>query len=142
MSLQKKEATVNSSWFKTICLFIPGFVISFLIYVYFPTLFRSGILFPFEFNFLLWFLVLLAHKDQIAYKHQRKIAAFIGLNFNLIVFLMHAMVGISDINEDNPEPLWIIKRELVWIPMFGYILFMAFYASIYLHLRHRESIKN
>lgn len=133
---------MNSSWFKTICLFIPGFVISFLIYVYFPTLFRSGILFPFEFNFLLWFLVLLAHKDQIAYKHQRKIAAFIGLNFNLIVFLMHAMVGISDMNEDNPEPLWIIKRELVWIPMFGYILFMVFYAAIYLYLRHRESIKN
>ena len=142
MSLQKKEATVNSSWFKTICLFIPGFVISFLIYVYFPTLFRSGILFPFEFNFLLWFLVLLAHKDQIAYKHQRKIAAFIGLNFNLIVFLMHAMVGISDMNEDNPEPLWTIKRELVWLPMSGYILFMVFYAAIYLYLRHRESIKN
>lgn len=133
---------MNSSWFKTICLFIPGFVISFLIYVYFPTLFRSGILFPFEFNFLLWFLVLLAHKDQIAYKHQRKIAAFIGLNFNLIVFLMHAMVGISDMNEDNPEPLWTIKRELVWLPMSGYILFMVFYAAIYLYLRHRESIKN
>ena len=53
---------------------------------------------------------------------------------------------ISDMNEENPriifEPLWMIKRELVWIPMFGYILFMAFYASIYLHLRHRESIKN
>ena len=127
---------MNSSWFKIICLFIPGFVISFLIYVYFPTLFRSGILFPFEFNFLIWFVLLLAHK------HQRKIAAFIGLNFNLIVFLMHAMVGISDMNEDNPEPLWIIKRELVWIPIFGYIMFMAFYASIYLHLRHRESIKN
>ena len=99
-------------------------------------------MFPFELNFLIWFLLLLAHKDQIAYKHQRKIAAFIGLNFNLIVFLMHAMVGISDMNEDNPEPLWIIKRELVWIPIFGYIMFMAFYASIYLHLRHRESIKN
>jgi len=53
-------------------------------------------LFPFELNFLIWFLLLLAHKDQIAYKHQRKIAAFIGLNFNLIVFLLHAMVGISD----------------------------------------------
>ena len=77
---------------------------------------------------------------------QRKIAAFICLNLNLFVFLMHAMVGISDMNEDNPqiifEPMWTIKRELVWIPMFGYILFMAFYASIYLHLRHRESIKN
>ena len=137
---------MNSSWFKTICLFILGFVISFLIYVYFPTLFWSGILFPFELNFLIWFLLLLAHKDQIAYKHQRKIAAFIGLNFNLIVFLLHAMVGISDMNEENPriifEPLWMIKRELVWIPIFGYILFMAFYASIYLHLRHRESIKN
>ena len=131
---------MNSSWFKIICLFIPGLVVSFLIYVYFPTLYRSGILFPFEFNFLLRFLVLLAHKDQ------RKIAAFIGLNFNLIVFLLHAMVGISDMNEDNPqiifEPLWMIKRELVWIPIFGYIMFMAFYASIYLHLRHRESIKN
>ena len=131
---------MNSSWFKIICLFIPGLVVSFLIYVYFPTLYRSGILFPFEFNFLLRFLVLLAHKDQ------RKIAAFIGLNFNLIVFLLHAMVGISDMNEDNPqiifEPMWTIKRELVWIQMFGYILFMAFYASIYLHLRHRESIKN
>lgn len=105
---------MNSSWFKTICLFIPGLVISFLIYVYFPTLFRSGILFPFEFNFLLWFLVLLAHKDRIAYKHQRKIATFIGLNFNLIVFLLHAMVGTCDMSEDNPkiifESLWMIKR--------------------------------
>ena len=131
---------MNSSWFKTICLFIPGLVISFLIYVYFPSLYRSGILFPFECNFLLWPILFLVHK------HQRKIAAFIGLNFNLIVFLLHAMVGISDMNEDNPqiifEPLWMIKRELVWIPIFGYILFMAFYASIYLHLRHRESIKN
>ena len=131
---------MNSSWFKTICLFIPGLVISFLIYVFFPTLYRSGILFPFEYNFLLWPILLLVHK------HQRKIAAFICLNLNLFVFLMHAMVGISDMNEDNPqiifEPLWMIKRELVWIPMFGYILFMAFYASIYLHLQHRESIKN
>ena len=131
---------MNSSWFKTVCLFIPGLGISFLIYVYFPTLFRSGILFPFEYNFLLWPILLLVHK------HQRKIAAFICLNLNLFVFLMHAMVGISDMNEDNPqiifEPLWMIKRELVWIPMFGYILFMAFYASIYLHLQHRESIKN
>ena len=131
---------MNSSWFKTICLFIPGLVISFLIYVYFPSLYRSGILFPFECNFLLWPILFLVHK------HQRKIAAFICLNFNLIVFLLHAMVGISDMNEENPqiifEPLWMIKRELVWIPMFGYILFMAFYASIYLHLRHRESIKN
>ena len=131
---------MNSSWFKTICLFIPGLVISFLIYVFFPTLYRSGILFPFECNFLLWPILLLVHK------HQRKIAAFICLNLNLFVFLMHAMVGISDMNEDNPqiifEPLWMIKRELVWIPMFGYILFMAFYASIYLHLQHRESIKN
>ena len=137
---------MNSSWFKTICLFIPGCGISFLIYVYFPTLSRSGILFPFEFNFLLWFLLLLAHKDKIAYKHQRKIAAFIGLNFNLIVFLMHARVGICDMDEDNPqiifEPLWTIKRELVWLPMSGYILFMVFYAAIYLYLRHRESIKN
>ena len=134
------ESVLNSSWFKTVCLFIPGLGISFLIYVYFPTLFRSGILFPFEYNFLLWPILLLVHK------HQRKIAAFICLNLNLFVFLMHAMVGISDMNEDNPqiifEPLWMIKRELVWIPMFGYILFMAFYASIYLHLRHRESIKN
>lgn len=131
---------MSLSWFKTVCLFIPGLGISFLIYVYFPTLFRSGILFPFEYNFLLWPILLLVHK------HQRKIAAFICLNLNLFVFLMHAMVGISDMNEDNPqiifEPLWMIKRELVWIPMFGYILFMAFYASIYLHLRHRESIKN
>ena len=115
---------MNSSWFKTICLFIPGLVISFLIYVYFPSLYRSGILFPFECNFLLWPILFLVHK------HQRKIAAFICLNFNLIVFLLHAMVGISDMNEDNPqiifEPMWMIKRELVWIPMFGYILFMAF----------------
>ena len=141
---------MNSSWFKTICLFIPGFGISFLIYVYFPTLFRSGILFPFEFNFLLWFLLLLAHKDQIAYKHQRKIAAFIGLNFNLFVFLTHAIEGIIIETggewENYPqiifEPLWTIKRELVWLPMSGYILFMVFYAAIYLYLRHRESIKN
>lgn len=133
---------MNSSWFKTICLFIPGFGISFLIYVYFPTLFRSGILFPFEFNFLLWFLLLLAHKDQIAYKHQRKIAAFIGLNFNLIVFLMHAMVGVCDMNEDNPqiifEPLWMIKRELVWISIFGYVFFIVLYAALYLYLRQND----
>ena len=133
---------MNSSWFKTICLFIPGFGISFLIYVYFPTLFRSGILFPFESNFLLWFLLLIAHKDQIAYKHQRKIAAFIGLNFNLIVFLMHAMVGVCDMNEDNPqiifEPLWMIKRELVWISIFGYVFFIVFYAALYLYLRQND----
>lgn len=74
------------------------------------------------------------------------VTAYIGLNFNLIVFLMHAMVGVCDMNEDNPqiifEPLWMIKRELVWLPMSGYILFMVFYAAIYLYLRHRESIKN
>jgi hypothetical protein len=141
---------LNSSWFKTICLFIPGFGISFLIYVYFPTLSRSGILFPFEFNFLLWFLLLLAHKDQIAYKHQRKIAAFIGLNFNLYVFLIHAIEGIKIEREGEWEnytqiifePMWTIKRELVWLPMSGYIFFMVFYAAIYLYLRHRESIKN
>ena len=141
---------MNSSWFKTICLFIQGLVISFLIYVYFPTLFRSGILFPFEFNFLLWFLVLLAHKERIAYKHQRKIAAFIGLNFNLIVFLLHAIEGIKVEREGEWEnytqiifePMWTIKRELVWLPMSGYILFMVFYAAIYLYLRHRESMKN
>ena len=141
---------MNSSWFKTICLFIPGLGISFLIYVYFPTLYRSGMLLPFECNFLLWFLLLLAHKDQIAYKHQRKIAAFICLNLNLYVFLIHAIEGIKietggeweSYTQIIFEPLWTIKRELVWIPMFGYILFMAFYASIYLHLRHRESIKN
>lgn len=73
---------------------------------------------------------------------QRKIAAFIGLNFNLIVFLLHAMVGISDMNEDNPqiifEPMWTIKRELVWIPMFRYILFMVFYAALYLYLRQNN----
>lgn len=73
---------------------------------------------------------------------QRKIAAFIGLNFNLIVFLLHAMVGISDMNEDNPqiifEPMWTIKRELVCIPMFGYILFMVFYAALYLYLRQNN----
>ena len=73
---------------------------------------------------------------------QRKIAAFIGLNFNLIVFLLHAMVVISDMNEDNPqiifEPMWTIKRELVWIPMFGYILFMVFYAALYLYLRQNN----
>lgn len=141
---------MNSSWFKTICLFIPGLGISFLIYVYFPTLYRSGMLLPFECNFLLWFLLLLAHKDQIAYKHQRKIAAFICLNLNLYVFLLHAIEGIKieregeweNYTEIIFEPMWTIKRELVWIPMFGYILFMAFYASIYLHLRHQESIKN
>ena len=135
---------MNSSWFKTICLFIPGLVISFLIYVYFPSLYRSGVLFPFECNFLLWPILFLVHK------HQRKIAAFICLNFNLFVFLLHAIEGIKietggeweSYTQIIFEPLWTIKRELVWIPMFGYILFMVFYASIYLHLRHRESIKN
>ena len=135
---------MNSSWFKTICLFIPGLVISFLIYVYFPSLYRSGVLFPFEYNFLLWPILLLVHK------HQRKIAAFICLNLNLYVFLIHAIEGIKvetggeweNYTQIIFEPLWTIKRELVWIPMFGYILFMVFYASIYLYLRHRESIKN
>ncbi len=81
---------------------------------------------------------------------QRKIAAFICLNLNLYVFLIHAIEGIKietggeweSYTQIIFEPMWTIKRELVWIPMFGYILFMAFYASIYLHLRHRESIKN
>ena len=81
---------------------------------------------------------------------QRKIAAFICLNLNLYVFLIHAIEGIKIEREGEWEnytqiifePMWTIKRELVWIPMFGYIFFMAFYASIYLHLRHRESIKN
>ena len=127
---------MNSSWFKTICLFIPGLVISFLIYVYFPTLYRSGILFPFECNFLLWPILFLVNK------HQRKIVAFIGLNFNLIVFLMHAMVGVCDMNEDNPqiifEPLWMIKRELVWISIFGYVFFIVLYAALYLYLRQND----
>ena len=135
---------MNSSWFKTICLFIPGLVISFLIYVYFPTLYRSGVLFPFEYNFLLWPILFLVHK------HQRKIAAFICLNLNLYVFLIHAIEGIKIEREGEWEnytqiifePLWTIKRELVWLPMSGYILFMVFYAAIYLYLRHRESIKN
>ena len=127
---------MNSSWFKTICLFIPGLVISFLIYVYFPSLYRSGILFPFECNFLLWPILFLVNK------HQRKIVAFIGLNFNLIVFLMHAMVGVCDMNEDNPqiifEPLWMIKRELVWISIFGYVFFIVLYAALYLYLRQND----
>ena len=127
---------MNSSWFKTICLFIPGLVISFLIYVYFPTLYRSGILFPFECNFLLWPILFLVNK------HQRKIVAFIGLNFNLIVFLMHAMVGVCDMNEDNPqiifEPLLMIKRELVWISIFGYVFFIVLYAALYLYLRQND----
>ena len=127
---------MNSSWFKTICLFIPGLVISFLIYVYFPTLYRSGILFPFECNFLLWPILFLVNK------HQRKIVAFIGLNFNIIVFLMHAMVGVCDMNEDNPqiifEPLWMIKRELVWISIFGYVFFIVLYAALYLYLRQND----
>ena len=135
---------MNSSWFKTICLFIPGLVISFLIYVYFPSLYRSGVLFPFEYNFLLWPILLLVHK------HQRKIAALICLNLNLFVFLTHAIEGIKieiggeweNYKQIIFEPLWTIRRELVWLPMSGYILFMVFYAAIYLYLRHRESMKN
>ena len=131
---------MNSSWFKTICLFIPGLVISFLIYVYFPSLYRSGVLFPFEYNFLLWPILLLVHK------HQRKIAAFICLNLNLYVFLIHAIEGIKvetggeweNYTQIIFEPLWTIKRELVWIPMFGYILFMVFYAALYLYLRQNN----
>ena len=135
---------MNSSWFKTICLFIPALGISFLIYVYFPTLFRSGMLLPFECNFLLWPILFLVHK------HQRKIAAFICLNLNLYVFLIHAIEGIKieiggeweNYKQIIFEPLWTIRRELVWLPMSGYILFMVFYAAIYLYLRHRESMKN
>ena len=127
---------MNLSWFKTICLFIPGLGISLLVYVYFPTLYRSGTLFPFECNFLLWPILFLVNK------HQRKIVAFIGLNFNLIVFLMHAMVGVCDMNEDNPqiifEPLWMIKRELVWISIFGYVFFIVLYAALYLYLRQND----
>ena len=68
---------------------------------------------------------------------QRKIAAFIGLNFNLIVFLLHAMVGISDMNEDNPqiifEPMWTIKRELLDTNVWLYIVygFLCFYLSAF-----------
>ena len=135
---------MNSSWFKTICLFIPALGISFLIYVYFPTLFRSGMLLPFECNFLLWPILFLVHK------HQRKIAALICLNLNLFVFLTHAIAGIKieiggeweNYKQIIFEPLWTIRRELVWLPMSGYILFMVFYAAIYLYLRHRESMKN
>ena len=64
---------------------------------------------------------------------QRKIAAFIFLNFNLFVFLMHAIEGIKvetggeweSYTQIIFEPLWMIKRELVWIPIFGYILFLS-----------------
>lgn len=70
------------------------------------------------------------------------VTAFIGLNFNLIVFLMHAMVGVCDMNEDNPqiifEPLWMIKRELVWISIFGYVFFIVLYAALYLYLRQND----
>ena len=77
---------------------------------------------------------------------QRKIAAFICLNFNLFVFLLHTIEGIKvetggeweNYTQIIFEALCTIKRELVWIPMFGYILFMVFYAAIYLYLRHRE----
>ena len=77
---------------------------------------------------------------------QRKIAAFIFLNFNLFVFLMHAIEGIKIEREGEREnytqiifePMWTIKRELVWIPMFGYILFMVFYAALYLYLRQNN----
>ena len=135
---------MNSSWFKTICLFIPALGISFLIYVYFPTLFRSGMLLPFECNFLLWPILFLVHK------HQRKISALICLNLKLFVFLTHAIEGIKieiggeweNYKQIIFEPLWTIRRELVWLPMSGYILFMVFYAAIYLYLRHRESMKN
>ena len=76
--------------------------------------------------------------------------AFLCLNLNLFVFLTHAIEGIKIETggewENYPqiifEPLWTIKRELVWLPMSGYILFMVFYAAIYLYLRHRESMKN
>ena len=81
---------------------------------------------------------------------QRKIAAFICLNLNLYVFLIHAIEGIKgetggeweNYKQIIFEPLWTIRRELVWLPMSGYILFMVFYAAIYLYLRHRESMKN
>ena len=77
---------------------------------------------------------------------QRKIAAFIFLNFILFVFLMHAIEGIKIEKEGEWEnytqiifePMWTIKRELVWIPMFGYILFMVFYAALYLYLRQNN----
>ena len=55
---------------------------------------------------------------------------------------MHAMVGVCDMNEDNPqiifEPLWMIKRELVWISIFGYVFFIVFYAALYLYLRQND----
>lgn len=135
---------MNSSWFKTICLFIPDLGISVLVYVYFPTLYRSGILFLFECNFLLWPILFLV------YKHQRKMTAFLCLNLNLFVFLTHAIEGIKietggeweNYTQIIFDPLWTIRRELVWLPMSGYIFFMFFYAAIYLYLRHRESIKN
>lgn len=78
------------------------------------------------------------------------VTAFTGLNLNLFVFLTHAIEGIKieiggeweNYTQIIFEPLWTIKRELVWLPMSGYLLFMVFYAAIYLYLRHRESIKN
>ena len=62
------------------------------------------------------------------------------------MFLIHAIEGIKIEREGEWEnytriifePLWMIKRELVWIPMFGYILFMVFYAALYLYLRQNN----
>ena len=138
--LAKKEATLNLSWFKTICLFIPGLGISLLAYVYFPTLYRSWILFPFECNFLLWPILFLIHK------HQRKMTAFLCLNLNLFVFLTHAIEGIKietggeweNYTQIIFEPLWTIRRELVWISIFGYVFFIVLYAALYLYLRQND----
>ena len=77
---------------------------------------------------------------------QRKIAAFICLNLNLYVFLIHAIEGIKIEREGEWEnytqiifePLWMIKRELVWISIFGYVFFIVLYAALYLYLRQND----
>ena len=77
---------------------------------------------------------------------QRKIAAFICLNLNLYVFLIHAIEGIKIEREGEWEsytqiifePLWMIKRELVWISIYGYVFFIVLYAALYLYLRQND----
>ena len=72
--------------------------------------------------------------------------AFLCLNLNLFVFLTHAIEGIKietggeweKYTQIIFEPLWTIRRELVWISIFGYVFFIVLYAALYLYLRQND----
>lgn len=62
------------------------------------------------------------------------------------MFLTHAIEGIKietggeweNYTQIIFEPLWTIRRELVWISIFGYVFFIVLYAALYLYLRQND----